>query len=149
MVQTVRTVRAEYDLSAEQKARRIFFFLKGRSRELYDRMSEEDKGDYDEVKATILKGFNLTAEDYRIKFRTSRRQGNESHKEIVHRLTTYFEKWIRLSGADDTLEEMNFLMMRCFMPFHDEIMSKHSINLLSKCHLLGIQETDSSFKTGI
>ena len=102
---------AEYELSAEQKARRIFFFLKGKSRELYDRMSEEDKSDYDEVKATILKGFNLTAEDYRIKFRTSRRQGNESHKEIVHRLATYFDKWTKLSGIEEAPEEIMFLMM--------------------------------------
>ena len=43
--------------------------LKGRALNVYDRLSTEDEADYDKLKDTLLKNFDMTERGFKKKFR--------------------------------------------------------------------------------
>ena len=102
----------DHGLTDTQKARQVFYYLKGKARDLYSRMSVEEQENYETVKATILKGFNLTGEDYRARFRNARRKENESLRELAVRLIDYFEKWINLEDAEEDIDQLKFILIK-------------------------------------
>ena len=102
----------ELKLTEEEKSTRIIYFLKGKARTLYARMKEEEREDYDTVKATLFEGFQLTAEEYRKKFRQSRKTATETYKELIVRLERYLNKWIQLSEAEGTVEALKDLILK-------------------------------------
>ena len=110
-IQFERTAE-DHELSDTQKARQVFYYLKGKARDLYSKMATEEQEDYEIVKATILKGFNLTSEDYRARFRNARRKENESLRELAVRLIDYFQKWIHLEEAEEDVDCLKFLMVK-------------------------------------
>ena len=110
-IQFERTAE-DHGLSDTQKARQVFYYLKGKARDLYSRMATEEQENFEIVKATILKGFNLTGEDYRARFRNARRKEHESHRELAIRLIEYFEKWIHLEKAEEDMEQLKFILIK-------------------------------------
>ena len=99
-------------LDESKKASRIIYFLKGKARTIVAKMSDEDIASYDKIKAALLEGFQLNAEQYRIKFRTSRRETGETHKQYVTRLQRYQHKWFELDLCDKTVEGFKDLILR-------------------------------------
>ena len=102
----------DLELSPEQKASRLIYFLKGKARTIATRLSDEELKDYEIIKAAILEGFQLNAEQYRIKFRSSKKESDESYKEYVIRLERYLTKWVELEKSDKDVKDITDLMLR-------------------------------------
>ena len=75
--------------------------LTGRALEAYNSMSDNDATDYNQVKAAILKGYNLTEEGFRRKFRWSKPEQDESPEQFATRIGKYFDQWTETAGVTD------------------------------------------------
>ncbi|KAK3758828.1 hypothetical protein RRG08_036268 [Elysia crispata] len=59
------------------------------------RLSENEATDYDRVKEVLQKGYYLTEDGYRQRFRTCTPDVEENPSMFIVRLKTYLERWIR------------------------------------------------------
>ena len=73
--------------------------LKGKSLEVYSRLSPDDAKNYDTLKQELLKRFQLTEEGFHSKFRTSKPEVGESPSQFVARLCNYLDRWMSLADA--------------------------------------------------
>ena len=101
----------ELNLDENQKASRILYFLKGKARELYSGMKEEEQREYDTIKSTLFNGFHLTDDDYRMKFRQIKKEPKETYKEMIVRMEKYLDKWFSLAGAEESVENMKNVVL--------------------------------------
>ena len=74
---------------------RLSALLRGKSLEVYSRMSQEEASDYDKLKLALLKTYNMTEEGYRTRFLTSRPMKQESPCQYAARISGYLLKCIR------------------------------------------------------
>ena len=79
-------------------------YLRGKATEAYTRLSKTDRKDYDIVKETLLRRYNLTDKGYRKKFRESLPEDEETPQQFMVRLKDYLEKWIQLSGGKSAID---------------------------------------------
>lgn len=94
-----------------QWATRLAAALTGKAREAFTRLSMNDAGDYGKLKDAVLRAYNLTPEAYRLKFRSGKRQKDETHMQFAVRLQSLFDRWI--SGDKVTnLSELQDLLIR-------------------------------------
>jgi len=68
-------------------------FLQGQALDVYQRMTDEDVGDYDLLKNSLLKRFRLTERGYRKRFKNVRIEVGETAEQFVDRLKKYLTKW--------------------------------------------------------
>ncbi|XP_067281115.1 uncharacterized protein [Pseudorasbora parva] len=82
--------------------------LTGKARSAFIAMSPVLSLDYDRVKEAILKKYEISAETYRLRFRSMDTPVDESPMELYVRLKDLFAKWVRLetSSKMDLLETM-------------------------------------------
>ena len=69
--------------------------LSGRAQKAYAALSVEDAGDYERLKGAILSRYDITDESYRQRFRSGKRNKDESNRELVVRLTDWASKWLK------------------------------------------------------
>ena len=55
----------------------------------------EDSRDYEKVKEAILRRYDITEESYRQRFRSAKKRGKESNRELVTRLNDLAGKWLQ------------------------------------------------------
>ena len=67
-------------------------FLQGQALDVYQRMTDEDVGEYDLLKNSLLKRFRLTEGGYRKRFRSVRMEVGETAEQFVDRLKKYLTK---------------------------------------------------------
>ena len=67
--------------------------LTGKAQQAYAALKAEDATKYSEVKAAILRRYNINEETYRQRFRAAGRKEGESYTELVIRLQDLFKKW--------------------------------------------------------
>ena len=67
--------------------------LTGKAQQAYAALSAEDATKYAEVKAAILRRYDINEETYRQRFRATRKKEGESYTEMVIRLQDLFKKW--------------------------------------------------------
>ena len=72
--------------------------------DVYQRMSDDDVGDYDLLKNSLLKRFRLTEGGYRKRFKSLRIEVGETAEQFVDRLKKYLTKWREMAGFDATYE---------------------------------------------
>ena len=84
--------------------------LKGKGLSAYLALSELECNCYETVKDSILQSYQLTAEYYRNKFRSSRKNYNESYIEFAHNVEKLMTRWLTSSGVD-TLEGLKELVV--------------------------------------
>jgi broad specificity phosphatase PhoE len=72
-------------------------------------MDVEKIGDYDELKRAILRRYDINEETYRQRFRSYRKETEESYAELAIRLTDLFNKWVQLRKK--TREEVAEVMI--------------------------------------
>jgi len=72
-----RTCRA-FNVSQEQWSFQLARFLQGQALDVYQRMSDEDVGDYELLKNNILKRFRLTEGGYHKRFKHSNIENGET-----------------------------------------------------------------------
>ena len=75
----------------------------------YANMDHAQAGDYDQVKAAILRRYDINEETYRQRFRNTRKEREESYGELAVRLRDLFCKWAQPSKS--TVEEVTELMV--------------------------------------
>ena len=66
----------------------------GKAREIYSAMPLDKCSNYDEVKQAVLKAYELVPEAYRQRFRTSKRQDNQTHVEFARVKEQLFDRWL-------------------------------------------------------
>ena len=86
--------------------------LTGKALEVYTRMPAENANNFNELKDALLKRFQLTEEGFRLKFRESRAQKDESPQQYVSRLENYLMRWFKLAKTPHTFEGLKDLMIR-------------------------------------
>ncbi len=67
--------------------------LVGKAQEVCASLSIDDSLDYDIVKATVLRAYELVPEAYRQKFRTCEKSANQTHVEFAREKSVLFDKW--------------------------------------------------------
>ena len=90
---------------------RLSALLKGKARLAYTRMPKEDAREYASLKKTLLEHFKITAETYRKKFRSTRKDHNDTYKNHLNDLSLYLDRWIEMSGKGNNVEELKDLML--------------------------------------
>jgi len=75
--------------------------LKGKGRSSYLSLSTAQQLDFDLVKSTVLKSYQLTAEYYRQKFRNNKKDINQTYLEYSHSSNKYFKRWLTASNIND------------------------------------------------
>jgi len=78
--------------------------LRGRALDVYSMMSKDDVNDYKKLKSALLKRYQLTADGFRKRFRSSRPEPGESPVQFITRLENYLLRWVELSGTDKTYD---------------------------------------------
>lgn len=86
--------------------------LSGKAAECYNALSDTDAKDYDKLKAALLARYQLTADVYRRRFRTSRKKDGETYISFGVRLTEDLTKWQEMSGLS-SLQELVLLEQFC------------------------------------
>jgi len=95
---------------------RLGTLLCGKAREVYTHMSDSDAADYKKLKHALLLRFKLSAEAYRRRFRTARKQKDESFPQYVVQMEMAFEHWLELSGRKREVEEViDMLLLEQFL----------------------------------
>ena len=82
-----------FNVPQGQSSFQLARFLQGQALDVYQRMTDEDDGDYDLLKNSLLKRFRLTEGGYRKIFKSVRIEVGEIAERFVHRLKKYLTKW--------------------------------------------------------
>ena len=86
--------------------------LKGKSLEVYSRLSIAEANDYKKVKTALLRRFALTQEGFRQKFRSCLPESDESAPQFAVRIESYLIRWIEMAGADKSFNGVKDLLLR-------------------------------------
>ncbi|KAJ8027827.1 hypothetical protein HOLleu_29895 [Holothuria leucospilota] len=86
--------------------------LTGKALQVFTRMPVADAGDYEKLKKALLDRFQLNKEGFRAKFKEALPEGDEGASQFATRLSSYFDKWIDLSGVDKKIEELRDFIIR-------------------------------------
>ena len=74
-------------------------------------MSKDDVNDYEKLKAALLKRYQLTADGFRKRFRTSYPGQGESPVQFITRLENYLVRWIELAGDNKSYDGIKKLFV--------------------------------------
>ena len=97
-----------YEINEERWAILLAPQLTGNAQRAYAALKAEDATKYPEVKAAILRRYNITEETYRQQFRSDKRKESETFMELVIRLQDLFQKW---TAGCKTVEEVSEKMV--------------------------------------
>ena len=96
----------------EMRAMLLLSNLTGKALEVVNRLKPADRNDFDKLKLELFEHFQLTEEGYRKKFRGARPEKQESPRQFAGRLIGYLQRWIAMSGIEETYEGLVDLMLR-------------------------------------
>ena len=85
--------------------------LKGKAQEVYSALSLEDSSNYEKVKDTILKAYELVPEAYRQKFRNYRKQDGQTYVEFAREKQNLFERWCHSKEIGHDFEKLKELVI--------------------------------------
>ena len=100
------------DWKPDQWATNLSALLGGKALDVYYRMPLDTAGDYLELKASLLKRYNLTEEGFRERFRFSKAEPGESPQQFMTRLESYLKKWMQLASVKEEYEELRCLLVK-------------------------------------
>ena len=86
--------------------------LSGKALDIISRLTAEQVKDYDIVKASLLKGYELTEEGYRMKFRQSKLHQGETFVQYAARIEKYLDRWVDLCPYEDNFEGLKSLLIQ-------------------------------------
>jgi len=85
--------------------------LRGRALDVYSMMSTDDANDYEKLKSALIKRYQLIADGFRKRFRTSRPEPGESPFQFITRIGNYLQRWIDLAKAAETYDGVKKLFI--------------------------------------
>jgi len=68
------------------------------------RMTDDDVGNYEVLKNSLLTRCRLTERGYRKRFKSVKIEVGETAEQVVDRLKKYLTKWREMAGLEDTYE---------------------------------------------
>ncbi len=83
-----------YEVREDRWAFKLAPQLTGRAQQAYAALNADDSAKYKEVKAAILRRYDINEETYRQRFRTARRKEGEAYVELAIRLEDLLKKWM-------------------------------------------------------
>ena len=92
---TFERMMSVYEVDRSRWAFKLAPQLTGKAQQAYAAMATEDAGDYDKVKAAILKRYNINEETYRQRFRATKKAASESHRDLLTKLKDLSQKWLK------------------------------------------------------
>ena len=105
---TFERMMAGYEIRRERWAFKLAPQLTGRAQQAFAAMDPAQASDYGEVKAAILRRYDISEETYRRRLRAVAKKDGESYRELTTRVQDLFGKWTRRCT---TMEELKELMM--------------------------------------
>ena len=70
-------------------------------------LSDEQARDYDQIKQAVLRAYEITSEAHRQKFRSLKKEENETYAEFIAKKPNMFDRWLRSEEADSK-EKRNY-----------------------------------------
>jgi len=86
--------------------------LKGKALEVYSRLPVKDAQDYEILKDTLLKRFNLTEEGLKQKFKSARAEVGEAPTQFIAGPENYLMRWIDLANVEKDFDGLMSLIVR-------------------------------------
>ena len=86
--------------------------LTGKALEVLSRIPQDLVNDYDHLKTALLEKYQLTSDDFRNKFFSTKQAPNESAPQFMGKLKHYFTRWIALSNTEESFEGVRKLLLR-------------------------------------
>ena len=80
--------------------------LTGKAQQAYTALPPNAENDYDEVKAAILRQYNINEETYRQRFRSLRIKEREAARELLTRLTDLVTRWTRECSSKEEILDL-------------------------------------------
>ena len=80
--------------------------LTGKAQQAYAALPPEHAKDYDEVKAAILRRYNINEETYRQRFRSQKLKDGETLRELVTRLSDLVSRWTKDCSSVDDMKDL-------------------------------------------
>ena len=102
----------DYNWSAETKLHQLLSLLSGKALTIYHQLEEAEQASYEELKEALLKAFDLSTEECRVRFRDIRIKPHETAAQFAARIKAYFRKYWRSDGAEETVEGLLDLIYR-------------------------------------
>ena len=88
--------------------------LVGRAQEVYASLSIQQSADYDFVKASILRSYDLVPEAYRQRFRRLRKGDRQSYLEFAREKETLFDRWCSAREVDSQAKLQELILVEEF-----------------------------------
>ena len=83
----------------------------GKAREIYSSLSLDQSGNYDFVKESILKAYELVPEAYRQKFRNAKKQPAQTHVEFARTQKQLFDRWLGSKNVNQNFGKFEQLIL--------------------------------------
>ena len=84
--------------------------LKGKGKTTYLTLTTDQSLDYDTVKESVIKCYELTAEYYKNLFRNCKKEIGQNFFQFSHNVKLYFNKWIKAAKVN-SLDELKELIV--------------------------------------
>ena len=94
-----------HEVKEDRWAFRLAPHLSGKAQQAYAGMGTTEAGDYEKLKAAILKRYDITEESYRRRFRAARVKQGETNKELVTRLEDLINKWMQTCKTAEDVKD--------------------------------------------
>jgi len=72
----------------------------------------DQANNYDQLKAALLKRYQLSADGFKRRFRTAKPESGETPTQFLIRIGNYLQRWIDLANAEKTFDGLKTLMIQ-------------------------------------
>ena len=83
----------------------------GKAREIYSSLSIEQCQNYDAVKKAVLKAYELLPEAYRQKFRSAKKESNQTHVEFARVQEQMLDRWLSSKNVNEDFKQLRQLVL--------------------------------------
>ena len=83
----------------------------GKAREIYSSLSIEQCQNYDAVKKAVLKAYELVPEAYRQKFRSAKKESNQTHVEFARVQEQMLDRWLSSKNVNEDFKQLRQLAL--------------------------------------
>ena len=101
-----------YEVPERMWALTLVKSLDGKALQVFERLEVDEAQDYKKLKEELLKRFQLTENGYRKKFRSSKRDTDETVTQYVERLRRYLRQWLSMAGFKNDYKGLETLVLR-------------------------------------
>ena len=118
----------------------------GKAREIYSSLSIEQCQNYDAVKKAVLKAYELVPEAYRQKFRSAKKESNQTHVEFARVQEQMFDRWLSSKNVNEDFKQLRQLVLieqfkECIHANIKTHLDERDIKLFRRCSNQGGPET--------